>query len=520
MDCCNDIKDTPTKGTLDIPLISTKTSLKTQNTKPSPKKIKQNSKYSKENESFMTMMKNNLVEGLPSSFTYGDYYACSMILKALVASTTNLNLSAATSYFSFYYGILMYSINTGIMESQSIIGCQAIARKNYKRANLLARQSVLTGLLYFGLFVLIPIPFLKQIFASIGVLPELLPEIMSLIVWTIPPMISRTINDNLKIFVQNQGFIRQLGISEFFVFIFFVAFSYYLIIKLELGAMGFGLGLLSYELSSLTVTIYFIKRKCMKQTLITSIPIFTEFKNFFLYASNVFLSKFWVHLIWDSMNLVIGFLNEKPQMAAMSLGFNVMYLNYCTARGLQAYNGIIINEFFGRLRIDKAKKFFVNTLRVMITLSVIISLVMVGASYVLMTTIDDQDTKDYFKEFVVILFFYSFMSTNYAYMYKIAVSLNKVNFLTSLQIFDLMSFLLGCYALFYLKWDFVGPITFFGLSLFFKWASIYFKVSDFKLWDKFSKKMIETESLAQSKAATTQGSTIQGKDDIFDDDLV
>lgn len=60
-------------------------------------------------------------------------------------------------------------------------------------------------------------------------------------------MLVRVLNDNMKTFIQSQGYLKIVGLFSVISFIPFIFLSYYLIYIKNMGALGIGISLLQYE---------------------------------------------------------------------------------------------------------------------------------------------------------------------------------------------------------------------------------------------------------------------------------
>jgi hypothetical protein len=73
-------------------------------------------------KSIMQLFCQSLLQSLPTSFSYGDFFINTLILKLFISSTSDLDLIAATAYHSAYFAILMLAISYGVMDTQGILG--------------------------------------------------------------------------------------------------------------------------------------------------------------------------------------------------------------------------------------------------------------------------------------------------------------------------------------------------------------------------------------------------------------
>lgn len=109
-----------------------------------------------EDYSYSGIFQKNIRYGIPSAFSIGDYFMCSLLLKFLVAATEDHELAAATAYYTAFFSCLMQAMNLGVIETQGIFGSQAFGNRDFQYLHLLLRQSIFTSTLMFLLFTIPP----------------------------------------------------------------------------------------------------------------------------------------------------------------------------------------------------------------------------------------------------------------------------------------------------------------------------------------------------------------------------
>ena len=309
------------------------------------------------------ILANSVIQGFPTSFTYGDFYFCAFMLKLFVSMTTNLTLTAASAYTSAFFSITIHCCIIAITEVQSILGAQAYGRRDFGEVNLRFRQAVATGVIFFAFLVLIPSLFFTTILRIfLGLDAAFLSEVDSLIAWSLPAMLVRILNDNFKIFIQNHGKLKQIGYSTFLAFLVYTPVAYTLIVTLNLGSKGMGLSLLFYELSSTLVCTAISKTdlppeslQFMHQSTPLTLQNLSEFaKKSFGFFNSYFIS----YLVWDGLVVIVGLTKSEVQIAAYGMTFNYFLASCNLDKGLIAYLAVIINEERARKGIKAAMKLY------------------------------------------------------------------------------------------------------------------------------------------------------------------
>lgn len=102
--------------------------------------------------------------------------------------------------------------------------------------------------------------FCEELFFLLGVQDDMIYETKLLIRYAMPGMLVRLISDNFKIFLLNQGYLKNCGKIITINLCIFTVISYILIVKYELGALGQGIGILIYECLNILNLYFFIYR--------------------------------------------------------------------------------------------------------------------------------------------------------------------------------------------------------------------------------------------------------------------
>jgi Na+-driven multidrug efflux pump len=172
-------------------------------------------------------------DGIPSSFTIGDYNLLTLLTKALLSQDDDVELSAASSYFTAYYSLFFVTAVLAIQETQGIYGSRAFGKRKYRQLNLIMRQSLFAGFLLYTTFGILPYFGLRPILAKFGNSESLIQKSCKMILCCYPGMGIRLINDCIKPFLQSQGqeLLKEYG---WFYFRYFALISFplnYVVIK-------------------------------------------------------------------------------------------------------------------------------------------------------------------------------------------------------------------------------------------------------------------------------------------------
>jgi Na+-driven multidrug efflux pump len=110
---------------------------------------------------------------------------------------------------------------------------------------------VIVGLSFLVVGTWIPLLFLPKILDFFGTHDDLNTIITSIIWGTLPCTPLRIINENLKVFLQNNGLNNEVGLACMFTFLPFISLCHFFVITKKLGAKSIGIMLFYYESTNL-----------------------------------------------------------------------------------------------------------------------------------------------------------------------------------------------------------------------------------------------------------------------------
>jgi len=310
------------------------------------------------------IIKESAYLGLPTSFTYSDFFICALVLKFMLIHVNSDNVErgtlvvAATAFHGAYFSILMQSINQGVLESHGIKGAKAYTNKNYKRLNQIFRQAIYCCLLFFILVTVLPCFWLDKVLIIIGVEGRQLEIVKKLIYWSFPAMLLRVANDNLKAFIQNQDLLAEVGISNFVVFLIWLPISFLVVKFIPDNCIGYGAALLVYEIMCLLFNIRLSYKKCNKLTRDTSLPVLDGFGTFCCDSIKISMTSWLMYVFLDSMIIILQQVGNESQMATYSIFYNITLVIVSLVGGFIVYPRNIVNYFLAKQRIMHARRIF------------------------------------------------------------------------------------------------------------------------------------------------------------------
>lgn len=309
-------------------------------------------------KSFRNFTLHSMKEGIPTSFCYGDFFICALVCRMFLGARGEIDLIASTAYYSAFYSMLMQAFIFGTIEVQGIFGSQANGKQNYLKMNLYFRQSILTGIIFFFTVTCIPAYFIEVFFPILGVTPELGYHVKSLIWFSLPAMFVRVFNDNFKTFLQNQGKLKLVGFYSILNIIPFIGTAYYLIYIENLGAVGIGLSLLQFETLSFLCMLKIYNDKIPTKFKLDQIPVTRELPKYIKQAIKLTLVDWYAYIVWDFMNVIVGWIGNTYQLACYSLNYNILLVNFSLLYGVNIFTRTQFNYFIGLKNLKILREVF------------------------------------------------------------------------------------------------------------------------------------------------------------------
>lgn len=306
----------------------------------------------------------SLKEGLTNAITTGDYPLLQLITKFCLGYEGNVELIAASAFFTVFFALSVHAFSVGMTDAHGIFSARGLAEKNYKRSNLILRQSLLMCGIFFILFALLPsfyfrIP-LQYIFKTSENLTN---KSMRMIYWGLPGMFLRLLNDQLKVYTQNLGKSKELGRK--FTLLFFVSvspISYLIINIIKLEESSIGIVLFIYESLGLLLNLHYYYKEENRDT---SIPILTNFYEFFKFVVPVYFIYLPNYLLAEFKTFIISIIGIEEQLAAFTIYIMIKQTGINLLQGFIITPRIEINKVIGEkmkvLSYEIYKKFaFIN----------------------------------------------------------------------------------------------------------------------------------------------------------------
>ena len=456
---------------------------------PAKKKQRKSSEsiFTEEEQTLPRILLNSFSQGIPTSFTYGDFYYCMITVRVILSSTGQLSLLAASAYSTSYFAICMHCLISATVDTQSTLGSQAFGKRDYQKLNLYLKQSLFVCFSLVFIFVVLPCCFLDTILEFFGAQEDLVGDTKSIILWSMPGYLVRIFGDNLKVYIQNQGKMQEIGKKSFLIFCLFVPLSCVLVGVYNMGAAGIGISLIVYELSCCQLCFWIINKRCpvnpfregrnqaqrdnqdplVETTNIRdtdgngspsqNVSLFETIADYYKYTSKVFVARIGTYLCWDSVAVIVGLLNSKEQLAAFGIAFLLGSTNYGTSRGVIVYNAIIINEKLGKGDKQAAYNLYLKCFKSAIITGIAFasSFLVICLCMIFLGGFENEEVRDIFIWIVPSICLHCFQVCLYNLSLKMWYSLGYFNLAIYCQSFDFICVIFNYYFT-YLK-GYGGP---------------------------------------------------------------
>lgn len=354
----------------------------------------QKSESEEERSGFMKkLISSGISHGVPNCFLTTDYYMMMMIIKNFFVAGGNSELGAASAFFTVYYSLLLHVTNLALNDTQGILGSKDIGKINgsedkrmnqdsekiqHRKPFLRFKQSVITGLLIFSFLCLAPSFFFKYFLMRVLNIDERLAIIsQDMVVWALPGMAVRIVNDCLKTLLQNYKHSRILGYCYIVLVVLFGVFSAVIIFYLKLKASSTGVILFFFELFGLILCFYFLKdlksKKGWKSLDFSLVGISEEISLFLKQFLNFWIVDAPNYFVYEIQNFIISFTYSNEQIAVYTLNSTLVYLTYSLSVGFGVEARTMISREIGKNNLIKVRKYLKGFKILFIYLSAILT---------------------------------------------------------------------------------------------------------------------------------------------------
>lgn len=279
-------------------------------------------------------------------------------MKNFLISTGNAQLAASSAYFTVFFSILLHITNLAISDTQGILGSNDIGEKKHKNAFMKFKQGIVLGIALFFITCVLPSFFYAGFLTYFLDIDEgLAISSQKMVIWALPAMFVRTVNDSLKTFLQNHKFSRMLGYCYVGLITCFTILGGVLVFIVKLEESSVGVVLFFFELSGVLFgTYFFLQLKKKEGWEEVNYSLSEVSKDFEIFVEN-FIS-FWImdspiFLMYEFQNVIISFTYSNEQIAVYTLNSTLTFVITSLSSGFTIQTRTMINREIGRKNFEK-----------------------------------------------------------------------------------------------------------------------------------------------------------------------
>jgi hypothetical protein len=167
-----------------------------------------------------------------------------------------------------------------------------------------------------------------------GIESELAKESQTMILYALPGMALRLLNDSIKVLIQNNGFINEIGIKITFyllVISFPISWLTFRVLGFEESSLGFVI--LIYELGAFFIYFYMYCNNLDQKVKNTEIPLLTGINKFSRFCVLNFVSDWPGYILYELYTFFCG-LEGEAASAAFAIISNFIYDVYSLGIGV------------------------------------------------------------------------------------------------------------------------------------------------------------------------------------------
>lgn len=288
----------------------------------------------------------------------GDYYLLIAILKNSIMGAGNNTLTAATAFFTVYHSLLLHTTNIALVDTLGIMASQDIGAKKMKYASLRLKQSITIGFLAFFVLTVFPSFFYKNFLINfLGVDSDVAELSQTIVIWSLPAMGVRILNDCLKTFLQSRKKEIFLGKLYTGMVVFFLILTLILINGLGYQVIAFELILFLFELVGVGACLFSFWYLEEYKELNFSLKFSFELKTFLKLFLDNYLTDSPMNLLFEFENFLVNLSHSNEEMAIFTIFSTLLFVFYNFASGLTIDVRTSINHEIGRNDFESVRKY-------------------------------------------------------------------------------------------------------------------------------------------------------------------
>lgn len=279
-------------------------------------------------------------------------------IKLTVAYTKNTNLMATFSLLFFLNTLFCHTQTESMIETHGIHGAIANGKREFKLMKRILMQSIIILLVIFMIFSLPSIFFLKYILNFAGMsedIEDLFDSVSNAYLWMIIVLPGKIINENLKVYIQNEEseLSVKLGFCHIFIFVLMIPVTILVFLHWEFKEMGYPLIIGIYEGLSISCCLYFIFFGMKEKIFVKVEDYYVGYKEYF---KEFLLNLVWIapmYLIFEGNTLILAYFGNKEEIAVLGFFISIGGVIFTMSTGFLVVSRTSINNLIGEKRYQE-----------------------------------------------------------------------------------------------------------------------------------------------------------------------
>lgn len=413
------------------------------------------------------MIDDTFSKGIPSSILASDHYLILFLINICLVARGNLDIMLAGVYFTIYFSITVQGVTAALIETQGILGSFDIGSNRLRSACLRLKQSLVVGSLFFIVLALIP-AFFYSVFLEnvVGVRKELADLSQKMVLFGLPGIGIKMLNEGFKTFIQNHRKHIELSYTYVVLLIFSIFGVCYLINFSKVSVeTSVGIIFFVYELCGLISCLGWLLPLYYKDKLDFSLVLKLEIFLFSRVFTEFFLKNFPILLVLEFQKYIIFMVGSDFQLVVYSLLSTLFFLNKTISGGFMTEVNSRIPNAVDQENYEKLQKYlsFFKTFFLLFSFifSIFHLLIILVLNYFGAFGPEDSDIRQFVDFSVFPLAFKCFSDFYTGFEIAALTSMGKTNFAKFVNIVPYLAYGLASYVIgIYLNFQFRGIIVF------------------------------------------------------------
>lgn len=333
-----------------------------------------------------------------------------MFVKNFLISSEDPIVPAGSAFFTVYFSLLLHVTNLALNDTQGIIGSKQVGKRDYQTVFTTLKQSIIVGFIMLLIFCYLPALFYSSLLESyFQIDSELARMSQRMVVWALPAMAIRTLNDCLKTFLQNYECSKDLGKKYVVLITICIILSGVSIYVLKLGESSLGIILFIFEFSGVLICIYEfqkLKKREEWEDLDYSLKgASKDIKHFLVEFIDYYVMDAPPYFMFEVSNFIISLTYSNEQIAIYTLNSTLIFVIYSFSVGFTILARTSMNQEMGKKNFKNVIRYLKGFKTFFLILAAILSALNFAVFWILIKTGFYGEEGNYTRETIYYLNF-------------------------------------------------------------------------------------------------------------------